>query len=353
MKTIEQIDKNFAIPSDFEMEDMSFFDVLNKPFKIYGLMHDKDGCFMRMDEKTAKSVSEGVYALFRNTAGGRVRFRTNSNKIAISAQYNSIGRMSHFALCGSAGFDMYVDSKYTATFRPPYDIEGKFESVQETDSTVMKEIEINFPLYSGVDKLLIGVEKGSILEEGKEYKIKKPVVYYGSSITQGGCASRPGNAYQAIISRFLDCDFVNLGFSGNAKGEDEIAKYISRLDMSAFVYDYDHNASEVAHLAKTHEPMFIKIREKNPTLPIIMLSRTDTARYDAIKEYTRERRHIIMDTYINALNRGDKNVYFIDGEKIFDIFGGDSCTVDGIHPNDLGFMCMAKVIGNELKKVLF
>ena len=188
---------------------------------------------------------------------------------------------------------------------------------------------------------------GAALLPAEGYRYACPVVYYGSSITQGGCASRPGNAYPAILSRMLDCDFVNLGFSGNAKGEAEMADYIAGLPMSVFVYDYDHNA-DTSRLQRTHARMFGIIRERQPQLPVIMLSRPQPY----LDEGERARRRIIEETFQSALRAGDKNVYFIDGSSLLHRFGGDSGTVDRCHPNDLGFMCMADGIRETLQRAL-
>ena len=174
------------------------------------------------------------------------------------------------------------------------------------------------------------------------------VVYYGSSITQGGCASRPGNCYSHILSRRFDNDFYNMGFSGNAKGEDAIAKYISDMKMDVFVYDYDYNADNPKHLEITHEKMFKTIRKKHPDIPIIILS----APVACTNEEFKLRQDIIRTTYENALKNGDDNVYFIEGNKIFNILGNDSCTVDKRHPNDLGFMCMAHAVGKIMEKFM-
>ena len=124
-----------------------------------------------------------------------------------------------------------------------------FEDVLDYSERKMRSFVINFPLYTDVCELYLGLEESAKVEAAPDYEIKVPVVYYGSSITQGGCASRPGTSYQAIISRRLNCDYVNLGFSGNAKGEPAIAEYIAGLEMSVFVYDYDHNAPNPEHLA--------------------------------------------------------------------------------------------------------
>ena len=153
--------------------------------------------------------------------------------------------------------------------------------------------------------------------------------------------------YENIISRRLNADYINLGFSGNAKGEREIAEYVSELKMSCFVYDYDHNAPSVEHLKSTHERMFKIIREKNPELPIVMMSRPKFRLYG----HEVERLNVIKETYNNALKSGDKNVYLIEGPELMELAGNDG-TVDGCHPNDLGFASMAKVLGDLLKKII-
>lgn len=348
---ISKLDKNFTIKTSIKENDIVFRNVKESPFNIYGLKKPLDGeKFMRMDGKVAEEVSEGVSQLNYHTAGGRVRFKTNSNYVALSMTADGAAQMSHMPLSGSTGFDMYVDNVFYKSFIPPFDMNGGFEGLQYFNGNTMRDIIINFPLYNGVNELYIGLQKTAKLEEGSQYKLKKPILFYGSSITQGGCASRPGNCYSAIISRKLDCDYINLGFSGNAKGEKRMAEYISDLSISAFVMDYDHNAPSAEHLKETHEKFLLIIREKQKDLPVIFVSKPD---FDLNKQDSRSRRAVIFQTYKNALSRGDKNVYYIDGETLFGKDNRDGCTVDGTHPNDFGFYKMAKVIGNKLKKVLF
>lgn len=345
MSRISEIDRNLEIVVP-DNEGTTFFNALDVPFEICGVFHDENG-FFRMPRDVADATSDGVGYLNRCTAGGRVRFATDANKISIKATLSDLGRMPHFAFTGSVGFDLYVDGVFGGSFVPP--MEGDYyESSLGVAKDGMHEICINFPLYSGVVKLEIGLPDGSTIMKSKSYSIDKPIVYYGSSITQGGCASRPGNSYPAIISRMLDVDHVNLGFSGSAKGEDAIADYISELEMSAFVYDYDYNADDEEYLKATHERMFLRIRKAQSELPIIIVSRPEFN----IGEQGKARRSIIKQTYENAIKRGDNNVYFVDGGTIFDDFGRDSCTVDTIHPNDLGFMCMGTKIGGVLEKIL-
>lgn len=346
MRSIEKLDQNFAVRTDIG-EELHFYSCLDAPFRVYGLMASGQG-FIRMPEDIAKNVNENVSVLFRNTAGGRVRFRTDSPRIAIRAKMANIGRMPHFALTGSAGFDLYGDGRFLGTFVPPCTIEDGYESALALFGIRQREITIHFPLYSDVISLEIGLCAGASLLPADEYRTEKPVVYYGSSITQGGCASRPGNCYENIISRRLGCDHINLGFSGGARGEEVIASYIAGLSMSAFVYDYDHNAPSPEHLRNTHSRMFQIIRDQNPRLPVVMVSRPQPN--PTGEEY--ERLGIITATWQKALESGDRNVYFVDGTMMLHQFGGDGGTVDACHPNDLGFMCMANAIGAVLEKIL-
>ena len=285
MKTIKDIDQNFKVETKIEREGLKFFNPEEAPFKIYGVFREGDR-FRRMPEAVAKTVSEGVEYLHTNTAGGRVRFVTDSPYVVINAKLDKNDPMDHFASTGISGFDLYVKEEgkqvYTGTFRLPSVPVNNYISIsvpsKDFESIVylsgekkLREITINMPLYSDVKEFYIGLDENSQLKEHEEYKPTKPIVYYGPSTTQGGCATRPGMAYEAIIERELDIDYINLGFSGNAKGEQEMSDYIKNLDMSIFVLDYDHNAPTEEHLELTHEKMFKCVREANPDLPILML----------------------------------------------------------------------------------
>lgn len=342
---ISQVDRNFAVQTSLNIDNIKFYNIQEAPFSVYGVFFE-NGQYRRLPEQVAKSVSQAVYTLHTHTAGGRVKFITNSRFVAIHAAMPTIGKMPHFALTGSAGFDLYVGKKeeYCASFIPPFNISDGYESVIRFGDSAEREITINFPLYSSVADLYIGLDENAVLKKAPGYKHKKPIVFYGSSITQGGCASRPGNAYESIVSRALQTDYINLGFSGNAKAEDAIAQYIKHLDMSVFVYDYDHNAPTLQHLEDTHQKMFLTIRENHPDLPILLLSRPKYS----LDEAEKQRLAVIRKTYADAVAAGDQNTYFIDGPTLMKYARNDG-TVDGCHPNDLGFHSMAKGLIQQLR----
>ena len=342
MSSLEKIDRNFAVKAP-DGAQRAWLDVEQAPFQIYGLMREGDH-YARMPQQIADRVNEGVQTLNLHTAGGRVRFATDSPVIGVRAQLHSVCRMPHFTLCGSAGFDLYEDtperSVYCGSFLPPYDFDDGYESEVFVGEGGLRQYTVNLPLYSGVKTLEIGLKPGSTLAASDPYEPVAPVVYYGSSITQGGCASRPGNAYQAMVCRALDCDFLNLGFSGSAKAEDTISDYIARLNMSVFVYDYDHNAPTAEYLQETHEKMFLRFRAAQPTTPVIMMCRPQPNP----NEDDLRRLAIIQATYENAKKCGDENVYLINMHRAVADFCGDGATVDNCHPNDLGFMAMANAV---------
>ena len=348
MKNIAEIDKNLAVETSIEREGLKFYDVLQEPFGIHGVFWE-NGMFRRMPEAVAGTVNEGVYGLHSNGAGGRVCFVTDSPYVAIKTEYIP-GKMPHFAFSGSAGFDMYVradgEERYAGTFMPPLDVKEGYESVIDFADKRERYITINMPLYSSVSKLYVGLQEGRMLKEAPGYRVKKPVVYYGSSITQGGCASKPGSSYQSILSRRFDCDYINLGFSGSARGEDEMIDYIKGLDMSVFVMDYDHNAPSTEHLEQTHGKMFRAIRAAHPTLPIVIMPRPKYY----LTEEEQVRHEIVYRTYQEAKAVGDENVYFISGRKLMELVG-DNGTVDNCHPTDSGFFSMACAIAEVFEEI--
>ncbi|MBQ6703111.1 MAG: hypothetical protein IJN17_09190 [Clostridia bacterium] len=350
---IAKIDKNLEVKTTLELDDVVFYDVKKAPFDLYGLYLGELDVFKRMPESVANSVSTGVASLNFNTAGGRVRFSTDSDYIAIKCVLPMVRNFSHMPRTGSTGFDLYEvedgTCTYVKTFVPPKDVTDGYESLARLPDKRMRSFEINFPLYNRVDELYIGLREGSRIDHGDRYKYDKPVLYYGSSITQGGCASKPSNSYQSIISHDLDCDHINLGFSGSAKGEKEIVDYLASLDASVFVCDYDYNAPNAEHLKATHLPLYLAYREKNPDTPIIFVSGVKVIyrNEDLIK-----RRKIVFDTYMYAKEHGDDLVSFIDGHAIFGGRYGNVYTVDDAHPNDAGFLRMADVIGREVEIML-
>ena len=352
---IKDIDKRMHFTSQLAETNIAVHNVMEDVFSAHGMTKPEfeGDFFRRMPTEVAKKVSPSIAELHMQAAGGRIRFVTDSDYIGIHAHLDNPWKISNMSLAGTAGFDLYRTEdgkqKHIKAFIPPPEIVDDFCGEMYLSKKKLYEYTLYFPIFSKVKSLDIILKNGATLEKAKEYTFPKPVVYYGSSITHGGCVSRAGISYPAIISQKLDCDFLNLGFSGSAKGEDAMAEYISELDMSVFVYDYDYN-SDYQELCQNHEKMFKIIRAKKPDLPIICVSKPD---YSYNPEENEKRLQCILKTVTNAQANGDKNVYFISGNSFFDEFPlRDYAFVDGCHPNDIGNWCMATVIGKKVKEVL-
>ena len=349
---LEDLDRNFAVQTEIDEPDLVWLNVRSAPFAVYGLLYDEAaGRFTRMPKDAAQAVSAGVAELCVDTAGGRVRFRTDSAAIAIRVVTHNRHAMNKMARTGQSGFDLYQDIDgellFKQTFIPPADLTDGYCSLAKTDG-VLRDYMIHFPLYDGVNELFIGLKEDCILEAPTPYADALPVVYYGSSITQGACASHPGNAYEAQIARWIDRDFVNLGFAGSAKGEQAMAKYLASLSMSAFVCDFDYNCKSADELRAVHEPLIRTVRAAHPDLPIVLVSGPRAIRGE--KAFL-DRRQVVVDTYEKLIAEGDRNVYFVDGRTLFEGVNWDLCTVDMTHPNDLGLFRMAQKIGEPLIKI--
>ena len=347
---ITEIDKNFKLTNELIPKDAAWYDSKEEPFSVHGLWKAEKGeYFLRIPPEVAQNTNEGVVHLNYCTAGGRVRFTTDSPYIAVKAIMPPCDRMNHITPVGQSGFDLYKSDEgvyaYVGSF-PPKVKENGVEGFRETDGK-RHTYTLNMPLYDRVEELYIAVAPTAYIGAPEDsYAPVKPVLYYGSSITQGGCASRPGNAYQALISR--KTNFVNLGFSGSARAEDAMIDYLCTLDASVFVCDYDHNAPTSEYLKSTHSKLFWAYRNAHPETPVVLISKPD---YWGTEE-DEKRRRIVRDTYDEALAKCDTKVVYVDGAHIFDGDFADSCTVDRCHPNDLGFFRMAMAIGDAVEKAL-
>lgn len=333
---------------------MKSFDLAEKAIEIYGLdvTDHENGAYWRLPDEESRLVSDYIRDRSKTACGGRVRFRTDSKHVTIKMRLLGLGVDPCMAVCASAGADVLagsgMHSRYIGQINPR-NYENFEPELSFTLDGSLTQITVNLPRNEQISGIWISIDDDAQLLPPLPYSRPGKLCFYGSSITEGGCCSRPGNAYTAVVARWLDTDYVNFGFSGNARGEDEMADIICRRDFSAFIYDYDHNAPDAAHLGKTHERFFRRIRAAHPDMPIVIMTKPD---FDSDPAANSARREVIRRTYTNAVAAGDKNVYFLDGEQFFGLLGRDMCTVDGCHPNDLGFFRMAEAVYGVLVKAL-
>ncbi len=330
---------------------MPTYTLFDKPLKVSGVP------FFEIDKRLARLPDELIAQLphldhlGKRCPGARVAFKTNSPTFTIKLALKTLSVDVGMSLYSCQSAQVMLGERETArhlgVVSPP-DYNTKTFQKTFNKSSELEQITVYFPRNEQMEAIEITVEDGATVVDPTPYKYKKPVVFYGSSITEGGCSCNSTNAYSAILSRWLDFDFYNLGFSGNAKGELVMADYINTFDMGAFVYDYDHNAPSIEHLSNTHKPFFDRIREVHPDIPILMMTRPA----EIYNENMKARREIVKATYDAAVAAGDKNVYFIDGETFYGETDRNLCSFDDCHPNDIGFFRMASVIRPILKKML-
>ena len=347
---IDKIDKNFDLRQTINVDGAKVYDIPSKEFSLFGVYFDAIvNRFVRMDSKVAGKVSAGVCSLNMHTAGGRLCFSTDSSFLQLAVQYSVLTEMMHMPLTGSAGFSLFEiteqGERHIGNFAPANQTAKKgYVASVSLGKGGMRQYVLYFPLYNQVNRLSLALEGGAKVEPWTPYRNLAPILYYGSSITQGGCASRPDNSYQALICKRNKIDFINLGFSGSARAEKEMVEYLGRLNCSLFVCDYDHNAPTAEYLADTHYPLYKAYRKARPDTPILFISRPDFYR----TEDGAMREKVIRATYMRARKDGDNNVYFLAGKSFY---GKRPCcdfAVDGCHPTDYGFAVMADKIYKKM-----
>nr|MDO8109905.1 SGNH/GDSL hydrolase family protein [Candidatus Sigynarchaeota archaeon] len=298
-------------------------------------------------------LSKDVAFLSTNPAGVRIRFRAKTSGIGVELEMRPTQKYDHFSRAGQCGLDLYIDNKYHHTYVPPRD--EYFLSWMEVDGSREHEYMIYLPTYASLHLISVGVD--NTILAAKPYAIKKPIVFYGSSITQGAYASRPGLAYPSIIERALDADIINLGFSGNGKGEPEVADLVSRIDASCFVMDWGGNLTsppEAGLFEQRYRPFLKMVKERHPDTPILCnsLQWIDPPQADSHFQTRCEKiRSETRAVYEEEIKKGNQRIAFIDGKKIIGPDDKD-CTADGTHANDLGFHRYVEVILPVLKSLL-
>ncbi|WP_103996244.1 SGNH/GDSL hydrolase family protein [Paenibacillus sp. UNC499MF] len=330
------------------------------PFRISGFPWLKtEGRYRRLPVLPSGKLPEAVDRLADCTAGGQIRFMTDTAQLSVRVRLGGDAVMPHMTLLGQSGFDCYIgepgNQRYvaTASFKPGDS--GYTSRLYKFGERRMRHVTLNFPLYQGVEEVWIGTDDDARLEEPLPYESPGRIIVYGTSITQGGCANRPGMSYPGILSRLINREFINLGFSGSGKGEPEVAEVIREIgNPDLLVLDYEANTGEPENIRDTL-PVFIGLyREKHPEVPILVLSCIEFAAvtFDpAVRKKLDDRRAIQRKIVEDRIANGDRFITFFDGSALLGE-DGHECTVDGIHPTDLGFKRMADGLLGVFKRCL-
>ena len=308
--------------------------------------------FQRFPQKYKDHVRKEVWDLSENSAGVSISFSSNTSKLLIRWTLKNNFKMDHMTNVGVNGFDLYQKNNnkwYFISTAIPNDLQNEtylFEGLQNE----LRHYRIHFPLYNTLTDLELGIDSNSRLKIIN--KNGPPLIFYGTSITQGGCASRPGLAYTNIISRKLNRNCINFGFSGNGHLEISIAQILSKIDKAIFIIDCMWNIDEKIVLNNT-QPFINALlsKKKNLQSPIIFheqyLSNLNHPDKKLIKSIIKK--NIALKKQIdNEKNKGFKNLYLIEQDGC--INEDSEATVDGVHFNDLGFERFSKHLINKLQE---
>ena len=302
----------------------------------------KENLFDRLPLSYKDKVREPVWNLSKNSAGLSVRFRSNSTIIKAKWKLLFDNAMNHMASTGIKGMDLYCrvgrDWQYINTARP---VGVENESLLIENMTAeWREYRLFLPLYDGVSNVEIGID--SLSEISMPVKSdRKPIVFYGTSITQGGCASRPGMAYPSIISRKLDLDCINLGFSGNGRMEAPIVEIMADIDALIYVIDCLPNMKAGQVLENT-VLLVAGLRRAHPSTPIVFIENPvyEKAFFDIKERRIVDEKNATLKIEVDkVIASGDSNIYYIDNR--FSVEQDHEGTVDNVHLTDLGFMRFA------------
>lgn len=328
--------------------DASTFPLLGKATEATATRYE------RLPDSLQHISRKPLWDLGRHSAGLAVRFRSNSTSIAARWEVRDNRSMNHMTPTGIKGLDLYCLQDGEWIFAGSGRPQGKINKATIVKNMLSQEREylLYLSLYDGVTSLAIGVDS---LSEIRLPAIdlprrEMPIVFYGTSILQGGCASRPGMAHTNILERRLNRECINLGFSGNALLDLEIAHLMASVDASMFVLDFVPNAT-VEQMKERADEFYSIIRRKHPHTPILFIEDpifTHSPFDTRIAKEVKDKNETLNAIFQSLKQRGEQNIYFLSSR---DIIGHDGeATVDGIHFTDLGFMRYAEVLYPILKK---
>ena len=362
MKTAaHKYDRNMR-PNLGHCKDLVWRNPKRSPFQVAGLAwFAKDRAWRRLPLRPKWKLPEAVNILANQTAGAQVRFRTDSQRVAVKVCLPGPFGLVHMAATGIAGVDCYLNDGDTPRYYGTTKFDPKLLDYEcllfEHSEQRMRDFTLYLPLYAGVKDLQVGVERGSRVTPPRAWRLRKPVVVYGTSITHGGCASRPGSAYTNILSRRMNLEFINLGFSGSGRGEPEVARTIAEIPSTPlFVLDYEANSYVNGGLSATLPEFIRSLRAKHPRTPILVLSRIRNGKewFHDEQRQKREKNVRFQAELVSTLRvEGDRNIYFHPGTSLLGERDWEECTVDGTHPTDLGFYRMASALEPVLRRILF
>jgi hypothetical protein len=319
---------------------------------------DTEDPYDRLPARAKEFVRGPVWSLSRDSAGMAVRFVTDATEIRARWELRDAGLdMDHMPATGVSGLDLYARApdgrwRWLGIGRP--------KQFPVNEATLASEIQpgkreylLYLPLYNGVRKVEIGIAPDATLSMAPDYPParRRPLLFYGTSITHGACASRPGMTHSAILGRRFQRPIINMGFSGNGRMEIELARLIAEVDAAVYIIDCLPNIDALAVSQRT-EPLVRYLREKRPETPILLVEDRNYANSHMIPgrlQRNESSQAALKQAYERLIKEGIDGLYYLEGRNML---GEDhDGTVDSSHPNDLGFWRQANHFESALRKI--
>ncbi len=326
-----------------------------KTLTIEGLgFRDLKSPYDRLPARAEGVVREAVWNLSRDSAGAVVRFTTDSKEIRARWTLTN-KRLSgpNMTPIGASGLDLYVKTRegkwHWLGVGRPTQVPTNTDTLISGLPVGSREYMLYLPLYNGVTQVEVGVVKGASIAKVPTARRAKPIVFYGTSITHGASASRPGMCHPAMLGRWLDREVINLGFSGNGRMEAEVTKFLVEIDAGVFVLDCLPNMT-AKDIQANAEPCVRMIRAAHPKTPILLVEDRNYSDnfLNATRRERNETNHKAMQEVYAKMKR-DKvaGLYYLKADHLLAADGED--TIDGSHPTDLGFLRQAREFQKAFK----
>lgn len=349
-KRIEQAQNNAGRSRARRTAGTQWVKAASRRFTIRGLAwYEEDRPVLRRLPGRAEGiVPPGVWQGGQCLASARVCFRSDTTTLKVRAKVPGVIPYVHMPATGHSGMALYVGGPHEqkpwgVAFPRNLDATEYESEFFSGISREMREYTLYLPPYNGLSSLEIGLSPGAKLAKPSAPVLAKPAVFYGTSITQGGCVNNAGGDYASVLGRALNLDVVNLGFNGCGKGEPEVARLLAEIDACLFALDYVANVDPV-RLKKTLPPFVKILREAHPTTPVLIMSRIvymASGYCDTHRAAHEQQRDTIIHFYSRQRRAGDPNIHFVDGNALIP-YAADLAHVDGGHPTGAGFQLMAE-----------
>jgi hypothetical protein len=355
-KPTDVLDRYFASPK--AADGSLWYDIRALPIEGRGWEGEERLMpFDRLPARLKPLVREGLWTLSEFSAGICVRFVTDARQIGARWKLrNPKLAMPHMPSTGMSGLDLYTRDHgrwHWVGIGRSMALENSATLVQlhppaagGVDGSGGREYMLYLPLYNGVESLELGLPEGATLRPAPAWPGRpdgKPILFYGTSVTHGGCASRPGMAYPAIVGRLLECPTINFGFSSNGWMELEVGKLLGELDPAIYVLDNLPNM-DLAGVTKMTEPLVAILRAARPNTPIVLMEHVGYQGLlsDAPSNGGEEMNQALRAAFGRLRAAGVPNIHLVPGSSLLGPDG--EATVDGSHPTDLGFLRMAEAL---------